>query len=163
MLTVIFETPTSVAHVWSFVAENYFPNHIQWDAGLQRLEQLDDGPVRRGLRGREVRSFGGEQVSEFEVTVVDPPKRLVIRDDPGLWTLERTYSFEPTERGTAVTFRFDMQPNRLWLKLVFPIVSRLVIHRQVRANMERLRELLTANRLHLRQTSSRIDQEGSSS
>lgn len=161
MLTVTFEIPGSIEDAWSFVAENYFANHLQWDTGLQRLEQLDDGPVRRGLRGREVRSFGGEQVSEFEVTVVDPPKRLVMRDEPGLWTLERTYAFEPTDRGTSVTFTFDMRPNRGWLKLVFPIVSRLVIHRQVRANMERLRGLLTVHHLHPQKMSSKIDRAGS--
>ncbi len=163
MLTVTFEVPRSVEETWSFVAEDYFANHIRWDAGLQRLEQLDDGRIRSGLRGREIRSLGGEQVSEFEVTVVEPTKRLAMRDDPGLWALERTYVFEPTECGTSVTFRFDMGPKRLWFKLLFPIVSRLVIYRQVRANMERLRDLLTEDRIHLDQMSSRIDQEGFSS
>jgi hypothetical protein len=146
MLSVTFHVPLSIERCWTFVAEDYFENHPRWDPGLTRLDRLDDGPLRPGTRGREVRSFAGEQIGEFEVVGLDRPRRLVLRDVPGLWSLERSYTFRPDGDGTAVTFGFDMRPERWWFRLLFPVVSRLVIYRQVRANMERLRTLLTEQR-----------------
>lgn len=142
MFSVTFEVPVSAAQAYDFIATNYFVNHTSWDPGVVSTEPLDEGPVRRGLRGREVRRFLGTQVTSFEVTEYDDSGHtFALRDDPGVWDLERTYQVEPHRDGARVTFVFDLTPRARWFRLVHPL-ARGSIHRQVRANMDRLQGLL---------------------
>lgn len=93
------------------------------------------------MRGTETRRFLGTQTTTFEITELTPKRRLVLHDDPHVWTLTRTYQIAPHGQGATVTFDFDMSPRAWWFRLVHPLV-RPLIQRQVRANMARLRTLL---------------------
>jgi len=49
----------------------------EWMQGLVRLERATAGPLRIGSRWRETRKvMGNEATEEFEVTALDPPRRL---------------------------------------------------------------------------------------
>lgn len=139
-LRVRFDVAAPIEDVRRFVIADYFSNHTRWDRGLRELVALDDGPLRPGTRGREVRQFLGRQETEFEIVEV-ADTRLRLRDEPSAWTLERTYVLEPTETGTSVTFIFAMDPNGGLFRLAYPI-ARPVIARQVRRNMGVLAGLL---------------------
>lgn len=141
-LEIPFETSADAETVSRFMIDGYFANHQRWDQGLAELVELDDGPMRPGKRGREVRSFMGRQETEFEIVEVTD-RRLRLQDDPSMWTLERIYAVEPHASGARVTFTFDMAPNHPAFRLAFPVARRFIA-RQVRANMQVLADLLDA-------------------
>lgn len=143
MLQIRFEVGRDADAAYAFVADGYFQNHRRWDKGLADLVDLGSGPMAPGRRGREVRRFLGEQTTEFEVVAAEPGRRLVLRDEPGVWSLTRTYAFEPRAGGSTVTFLFDMAPRAAWFRVVHPL-ARLAIAAQVRRNMGRLQALLEA-------------------
>lgn len=142
MLTVNFTVTTPPSAAFDYMVTDYFAHHPLWDPGVVATEPLDEGPMRPGLRGEETRRFLGSRTTRFTVVAVEPGQRLVLRDEPGVWELTRIYEFTPDQRGTAVTFHFDMTPRARWFRLLHPAV-RPLIDRQVRTNMERLRQHLS--------------------
>jgi hypothetical protein len=132
----------SPREVWSFVVEGFFRNHGRWDPAVTECRPVDgDGVVaRRGMRGLEVRQFGGKQTAEFVVTEVDDGRRFAFRNTTGPFELERAYTFSPEGAGTRLSFVFEMAPRGA-MKLLFPLV-RGKIRQQVVANIERLATLL---------------------
>lgn len=139
-LVVAFDVHAPVEETHAFVIRDFFLNHQRWDPGIVELVALDDGPVRPGKRGREVRRFMGTKVTEFEVVEVDA-RRLTIRDVPSAWTLERTWALEPISAGTRITFTFDMRSRTPLFRLAHPL-AKVPIARQVRQNMNRLQRIL---------------------
>ena len=136
------EVPVEPTAAYRFIAENYAANHPRWDAGIQRVHL--SGPVAPGARGSEVRRFlGRESTSQFEVLGAEPPRRFVLRDEPAVWALTRTYTIEPLRPGvTRIGLEFDMRPRALGFRLAFPLIIRM-IHRQVRATVRELGKVLT--------------------
>lgn len=140
-LVVAFDVDAPLEETHAFVIRDFFVNHARWDPGITEIVALDDGPVRPGKRGREVRSFMGTKVTEFEV-VEAGTRRLTVRDVPSTWALDRTWELEPAANGTRVTFTFDMQPRNPLFRVAYP-VAKVVIARQVRQNMRRLARMLS--------------------
>lgn len=140
-LRVSVEVPASPEAVYRFIADEYAVNHSRWDEGIVGVD-LDE-PVRPGACGREVRRFLGIRgTTHFEVLTAVRPSRLVLRDEPGVWELIRTYEISPLEPvGARVTLVFDMRPRALWFRLVDPLL-RPAMQRQVRATVARLGQLL---------------------
>ncbi len=136
------EVPVGPTAAYRFIAENYAANHPRWDAGIQHVNLPN--PVAAGARGSEVRRFlGRESTSHFEVLAAEPPRRFVLRDEPAVWALTRTYTIEPFRPGVSrISLEFDMRPRALAFRLAFPLVGRL-IRRQVRATVRQLGEVLT--------------------
>jgi hypothetical protein len=132
----------SLPGTWTFIAEAFFANHPRWDPAIVELRQLTEGPMGAGIRGVEVRSFGGRQAAEFVVTAYEPHKRFVFRNLTGPFELERSYDFLAAGAGTAIEFRFRMMPKGP-LRLLFPLLRR-TIEGQVEANISRLAGLLDA-------------------
>lgn len=136
------EVPVAPDVAYRFIAEDYAANHPRWDAGIQRVDL--PGPVALGARGSEVRRFLGRETStRFEVLAAEPPHRFILRDEPAVWALTRTYTMDPLGPGASrVSLEFDMRPRALGFRLAFPLIGRL-IHRQVRSTLRRLGEVLT--------------------
>jgi hypothetical protein len=136
------EVPVGAAAAYRFIAENYAANHARWDAGIQRVDL--PGPVVPGARGSEVRRFlGRKSASRFEVLAAEPPRRFVLRDEPAIWALTRSYTIDALGPGASrVALDFDMRPRALGFRLAFPLVGRL-IRRQVRATVRQMGEVLT--------------------
>lgn len=136
--------PKAADDVWAFVVEGFFANHSKWDPAVTECRPLDGAArVERGVRGVEVRRFGGKQEAEFEVTEVEPRRRFVFRNTSGPFELLRTYTFEPSGPGgteTRMTFTFEMAPKG-GMKIVFPLF-RGTIRKQVETNIDRLARLM---------------------
>jgi hypothetical protein len=126
---------------YAFVADGSAVNHPRWDAGIVRVDLA--GPVVPGARGSEVRRFlGRESTIRFAVLAAERPARLVLREEPGTWNLTRTYRFEPAPGGgTRLSLDFDMTPRARVFRVLFPAL-RPLIHRQVRATVDRLGAVL---------------------
>jgi hypothetical protein len=125
---------------WAFIVEHFFDNHGRWDPAVIGMEQLTPGPVAAGTKGVETRRFLGRQKAAFEITEVREPAMFAFRNTSGPFALDRSYRLQPTDAGTKLTFTFRMSPKAP-AAIVFPLVRR-TIERQVRANIDRLCQLL---------------------
>jgi uncharacterized protein YndB with AHSA1/START domain len=111
-----------------------------WQANLIKIEQLTEGPVRPGSRFHEVRRLGKRDSEiESEVTALEPNKRLETR------TLSKphvtvSYSFEPEDGGTKLTYRFTM-PTRGMMRLMEPVIGNS-IKKDAIADVETLKHML---------------------
>ena len=140
-----FETSVEVdvppEDVYAFIADGYAVNHPRWDAGIVAVE-LED-LVQPGTRGSECRRFlGRTSTTHFEVVAAERPSRLVLRDDPAVWALTRTYrivALGPAR--TRLSLTFDMRPRALGFRLVYPLV-RPLLRRQVRTTVRNLGDVL---------------------
>jgi hypothetical protein len=136
--------PRNTASVWAFVVEEFFTNHPKWDLAITECRRLDGNaaPIQKGTRGLEVRSFGGKQSAEFEVTELERQQRFAFRNTTGPFELNRVYTFEPDGGATRLTFSFQMAPKGA-MKVLFPLF-RGTIRRQVETNIGRLVQLLSS-------------------
>jgi len=122
--------------VWKFVVIEYFEHHGCWDDAITEMTKLTPGPLGVGTRGREVRSFGGKQAAEFEVTELVEPNRFAFRNTSGPFAVERAYELHATPSGTRLVFSFRMRPKGP-TKVLFPLL-RSKVASQVRANIGRI-------------------------
>ena len=78
----------------------------KWMPGFVRVERLTEGPLRVGSQYRETRKTMGHQATEhFEVTALDPPRRLALRVDGTKGSSRRgeylfEYALAPSGGGT---------------------------------------------------------------
>ncbi len=127
-----------VEQVFAFLAD---PGKLpMWQSNLIKTEQLTEGPLRLGSRFREVRMIRNKaQEVQGEVTAFDPNKRLATQ------TVEKprvsiSYSFQPEDGGTRLSYKFVMQTGGLMRLFEAPIRS--AIEKQSGSDFERLKHLL---------------------
>jgi hypothetical protein len=137
------EVPVAQTDAFTYVAENYFENHHRWNPAIIELTKLTDGPVGVGTRGRETRRFVVKQPADFEVTAYDPPHHFAFTNTTGAFALDRSYTFEPAPAGTLITVSMQMGARKPIARVLLPIVGG-TIGKQVRSNIARLRDLLSA-------------------
>lgn len=135
-------TPVDPATAYRFVADGYADNHPRWDDDVVAVHL--DGPVRPGVRGSEVRRFlGRDRTTRFEVLAADPPRRLVLRDDPAVWELTRTYEFAPDDTGgTRLSLDFAMTPRSALFRLAYRLGVGRLIRGQVQSTVHHLGRVL---------------------
>jgi len=111
-----------VEQVFAFVAD---PKNLRtWQPTLIENEQLTEGPVRVGVRFREVRRTGPRRSEiQGEITTFDPNKRFATT------TLTKpqvtvSYSFEPENGGTRLSCKFGMLTSG-FMRLLEPLIAGL--------------------------------------
>ena len=97
------------------------------------------GRRHQGDRGAPVH---GQQSADFEVTEFEPGRRFAFTNTSGPFALDRTFSFEASDRGTKLSFDFDMTPRILPVRMLFPLVNKTIAS-QVRSNIGNLEKLLS--------------------
>ena len=114
--------------VFGFIGVDLFTNYPLWSPEVVELEQLSDGVVGVGTRGRQVRTDQGRRIeSRFEVTAFEPPGRLELCGVPDPFRC--TYELRAVDDGAAtdVTFTFegfDLRPHmRPFEKLIRRVVQ----------------------------------------
>lgn len=112
--SIVIQRP--VEDVFAFITDAR--NHPQWQAssGLQRIQQIPDGPVGVGTRITEVWKFMGmESESTSEVTEYEPSRKYARRSISGGSPIkEGTTTFESVDGGTRVTNVFQVQAGGLF-------------------------------------------------
>jgi uncharacterized protein YndB with AHSA1/START domain len=105
-----------IEDVFAFVTDAR--NNPQWQSrsGLQRSQQLPDGPVGVGTRIVEVWKFMGiESQSTSEVTEYEPDKTYTRRAISGSSPIkEGTFTFEPVADGARLTAIIQVQAGGLF-------------------------------------------------
>lgn len=111
---VVIQRP--VEEVFAFVTDAR--NNPQWQArsGLQRTQQLPDGPVGVGTRIIEVWKFMGiESESTSEVNVYEPNRTYTRRAISGSSPIkEGTFTFDPVAGGVRLTAALHVQAGGLF-------------------------------------------------
>jgi carbon monoxide dehydrogenase subunit G len=120
-------------------------NLADWQTSKTSVEQLTDGPPRRGTRIREVmRQPGGREVEQIvEFTEFDRPRRVHTHIVEGPYPVDGTWAFEPDGDGDGTRVHFVAEGElRGLLRLLEPIAKRALArqfagyHRNLRRHVE---------------------------
>jgi carbon monoxide dehydrogenase subunit G len=128
--------------VFDFLAK--FENTAVFDSSVTSSEQVSDGPVGLGSRGRGTSKVMGRTFDwTTEIVEFDRPRRLVSRSVEGKLDFTVSLTMEPSDGGTRLTQRIEAASGLggIFGKLADPLVERAQ-GRTVRANLETLAELL---------------------
>ncbi|MEO1063184.1 MAG: SRPBCC family protein [Actinomycetota bacterium] len=138
--TARIERPAAV--VFDHIAD--MEKNPSWQRGQQRCIWTSEPPLRVGSTYDQVARFLGRELrSSFEVTELEPGRRIRIVTTGGSMPIDVTRSVEPlTDEACEVTARVRGEPPRA-MRLLGPLLDRLV-RRSVRQDYERLREQLEA-------------------
>jgi len=127
-----------VEQVFAFVAD---PQNLRaWQSNLIEIEQLTEGPLRVGVRVREVRRLGRRPSEhQAEMTVFEPNKRFETKTvtPPNVSV---SYSFEAENGGTRLGHRFVMLTSGL-MRLLEPLISGSIKKQSV-SDFETLKRIL---------------------
>jgi uncharacterized protein YndB with AHSA1/START domain len=126
------------ADVFGFLVR--FENVPLWNYAISETTKITDGPVRVGSRYRQTRTLPSRSEETFEVTEVEPDRRLSIHGVLGPFHGEVTYLLESAGNGTALTNTMNLQPSGP-LRLVAPLAASRV-KSAVAANLDSLKQIL---------------------
>jgi uncharacterized protein YndB with AHSA1/START domain len=126
------------ADVFGFLAR--FENVPLWNYAISETRKITDGPVQVGSRYRQTRTLPTRSEETFEVTEVEPDRRLSIQGVLGPFRGEATYLLESAGTGTALTNTMNLQPSGP-LRLVAPLAASRV-KSAVAANLDTLKQIL---------------------
>jgi hypothetical protein len=117
-------------------------NDREWIGGLREARLLGEGPLREGSRVARVASFMGRRVEYVnEITALRPGSVLEMRSVKAPFPMQITYTFEDRDGGTLV--RNHVRGGGGLLSPGSPLFAPFV-RRNVRRDLERLRDLLEA-------------------
>lgn len=110
-------------------------SEYEYSPNCEMVEKITDGPVGEGTKYRA--QWKRTPVLEVEITDYQRPHTWTTHNGG---SLEITYTgtLESVADGTRLSVDFDAKPHG-WFRLVFPVFM-LLLRRQRKANMERLRE-----------------------
>jgi uncharacterized membrane protein len=115
-------------------------NDPEWIGGLREARLLGDGPLAEGSQVARVASFLGRPVEYVnEITRLEPGRELDMRSVKAPFPMRITYTFEDRDGGTLV--RNHVRGGGGLFSLGSPLFAP-VVRRNVRRDLERLRELL---------------------
>jgi uncharacterized membrane protein len=142
-VVVELEIDRAPAIVWEYM-ENAEHNP-EWLQNMQLAKWITEPPVRIGSQYEQVASFAGKEVrTTFEVTELDPGRRITISSLPGSsFPLRITRQLEPlgerrcrareTAEGDAAGFYRIVEP-----------VLRMLVRRNISRDYRRLKRILEA-------------------
>lgn len=111
----------------AFTAVTDFPNAPNYISGITKTEMLTDGPVGLNSRVRETRTmFGREATEEMEITLWQPPRKVVIEAHSHGAHYISTYSIEPDGSGCNVSMDFEAIPQTIMAKIMSVVMSGMI-------------------------------------
>jgi carbon monoxide dehydrogenase subunit G len=116
----------------------------EWIGGLREARLQGDPPLRAGSRVARVASFLGRRVQYVNEVLALDAEHLDMRSVVAPFPMHITYSFAPDGEGTVVRNRVRGEPGGFFA-LFGPLLAPMV-RRSVQKDLERLRELLEAQR-----------------
>lgn len=112
----------SIDAVFGFVGEEFFRNYQRWSPQVVELEPLAQGPIRPGLKARQVTLDQGiRSDSTFEVSRFAPPSTIELTGVSEPFRSSYEFSADGDAR-TEVVFTFELReialPMRPFVKLI---------------------------------------------
>lgn len=123
------------------------PSHApEWYANIRSVRWQTPPPVGAGSRMEFVAHFLGRRLTyTYEVTELDPGRRLVMSTAQGPFPMETAYEWTPTESGgTLMSLRNRGEP-RGFGRVSAPLLA-AAVRRNTTKDLQRLKQLLEAHR-----------------
>ena len=118
-------------------------NLPRWASGIVAVARMTPRPDGPGTRFQIVaRAIGRPVVSDYLVTLFEPPTRFGGSAENRLFGFTEQYTLRSLGDATAIDQRTEVQPHGL-LRLVAPLMA-LAIRRLLASDLERLKALLEA-------------------
>jgi hypothetical protein len=137
--TMVIRRPREV--VASFVAEP--DNAPAWYVNIRSVKWMTPPPLQVGSRLQFIAHFmGSRMMYTYEVTELDPGRRMVMRTTTGPFPMETIYEWESIPEGTRMTLRNRGGPSGV-LGLVSPLLE-WSVRRANRKDLARLKQVLEA-------------------
>ena len=127
-----------VERVFSFIVDD--KNLRSWQTGLVENELLTEGPLQAGTRFREVRLMGPRKAEiQGEITDFVPNQLFATRTltEPHVMV---SYTLEPANGGTRVTYKFTMV-TKGFMRLLEPLFASS-IKKDTAADFAKLKHIL---------------------
>ena len=141
--SVVINRP--VEEVFEFVTNP--KNDLLWQSGVLESEQTSEGPMRVGTTVRSVSQFLGRRMEGTgEVTEYEPNRKIKTKGTSGPMTVEASYTFEPVEGGTRVSFVGEGETGGL-VKRLFGLADSIVVRmaqRGMETDFANLKDILEA-------------------
>jgi uncharacterized membrane protein len=129
--------------VFAYLAD--MANNPRWQRGMRRCQWTSEPPLRLGSTYDQEASFLGRTItSSFEVTELEPGRRIRIQTTGGSMPIDVTRHVEPDGDGCVVGAVVRGDPSGLFL-LAAPIMK-LLVRASVGRDYRRLKALLEAER-----------------
>jgi len=117
------DLPVPVEDAFQYLAD--FSNTAEWDPSVMSAERLDDGEIGPGSRFRVCVGFAGQTLAlDYEITVFEPPTRLVLRGGDAQVESVDEVTLAPRGTGTRVTYEARIELRGL-RRLADPLVHLL--------------------------------------
>ena len=97
-----------VEEAFAFVGD--FANAQGWDPGVESSRNATGSPIGVGTRYDLIVIFGDRRLPmTYEVTVFDPPHRVVLKGTGSTVTAVDDIRFDPTASGTRIRYTADLR------------------------------------------------------
>jgi carbon monoxide dehydrogenase subunit G len=138
------ETTLPLDQAFAFVAD--FGNSEQWDPGVVSSQRTNAGPVGIGARYHlGVRLRGKAAPMDYEITVFEPLRRVVLTGTGSGVAAVDDIRFEATTTGTRIDYVADIRLQG-WMRLAAPFAGGALakLARDARDGMQRALDQLAA-------------------
>ncbi|HMK89473.1 MAG TPA: ATP-binding protein [Methylocystis sp.] len=137
--SAVVECPLGSA--FNFVGHGFFQNYARWSPQVVELQPLSEGPMRQGVKARQVTLDRGIRTeSTFEIVQFGPPQLLGIKgvSEP----FRSFYEFEEATTGsTQIAFSFEVEEQDLFM-LPFGALFRGALQEGAQRTVENIKQLL---------------------
>ena len=140
--SVVIDRPIDVV----FKNATCLKGRINWQASVQKTEQIGDEPAQVGARYKHNIKFMGRAFEAKPViTVYEPPRHFAHKDPEASVAYETFFDFEEVPEGTRFTIRVEVEPAQSFMgKVTLPIFLN-AMGRQFNSDTEMLKELLESD------------------
>ena len=135
--TVTIARPTD--EVFAFLAD--LRNIPKWNYAIERTVPASPGPPGVGATYRQTRTLPRRSEERLEITVFEPPSRIVIKGQLGPFYATTSYLLKPVVGGTQLANDVELEAVSALLRPVGPLAA-ASIKAAVARNLSALRELL---------------------
>jgi uncharacterized protein YndB with AHSA1/START domain len=131
------------AEVAAFAADP--ANATRWYENIESVQPRYAGQPTVGSRAEYTARFLGRSMTyTYEITELEPGRRLVMSTDEGPFPMETTYTWEEVPGGTRMTLRNRGEPSG-FAGVAAPLMER-AIRRANRKDLSRLKGVLETQR-----------------
>ncbi len=112
-----------------------------WDPHMIEARLYTEGPIMKGSKGITVGQFGGRRIeNEIYYDVYDRPKFVSGGTTSGTVKAKNTSEFIPTEKGTKIKWRLEVE-FKGFMRLLEPLMKSTLI-KQRKETMEALKDYI---------------------
>jgi uncharacterized protein YndB with AHSA1/START domain len=111
----------------------------RWTGHLNRYDRIDDGPLGRGSKVRQVLDVSGRTIDvTLEITGYEPPTGAQTRFNTNGIEVVNSYALEAAGAGTRLTQSVEAKPSGLTARMLVPVVQPR-LEQKLTEDLERLR------------------------